>query len=149
MDDPERSSFVEGIGFAPAPALVEGGKLAGSAWNDFFMIPTTTDVDRELAFLIIMEAADLESQTRAANFGIVTRNEVVEAGVGGRYLEASIQTIDQGVGNYVPNPAIGIVRSALSNYLPLVGSGDLTAEEALAQAESDYIAEATAQGFIQ
>ncbi|MEM6431718.1 MAG: extracellular solute-binding protein [Deinococcota bacterium] len=149
MDDPERSNFVDGIGFAPAPAPVAGGKLGGSAWNDFYMIPTTTDVDRELAFLIIMEAADAESQQRAAEVGIVTRASVAEGGFGGRYLEAASTTIIDGVGIYAANPAIPLVRTALGNVLPLVGNGDLTAEEALAQAAEDYTSEATAQGFIE
>jgi ABC-type glycerol-3-phosphate transport system substrate-binding protein len=149
MDDPDRSAFVGGIGFAPAPAPAAGTPLGGSAWNDFYMIPTTTDVERELAFLVIMEAADIESQTRAADFGIVTRQSVAESGVGGRYLEAASQTIANGVGIYEANPAVPLVRTALSSILPLVGNGDLTPEEALAQAEAAYTAEATAQGFIE
>lgn len=148
MDDPDRSAFVDGIGFAPAPAPAAGTALAGSAWNDFYMIPTTTDVERELAFLVIMEAADVESQTRAAEVGIVTRQSVAESGVGGRYLEAASQTIADGVGIYQANPAIALVRTALGSVLPLIGNGDLTPEEALAQAEAAYIAEASAQGFI-
>lgn len=149
MDDPDRSAFVGGIGFAPAPAVTADTLRAGSAWNDFYMIPTTTDVERELAFLVIMEAADLESQTQAAEFGIVTRQAVADAGVGGRYLPAASQTIAEGVGIYDPAPAIALVRTALGNTLPLVGSGDLSPEEALAQAEQAYLAEASAQGFIE
>ena len=149
MDDPDRSAFVGGIGFAPAPEVEAGTKRAGSAWNDFYMIPTTTDVERELAFLVIMEAADRESQTRAADFGIVPRQAVAESGIGGRYLAAASQTIAEGVGIYAANPAISLVRTALSSSLPLVGSGDLTPEEALAEAEAAYISEANAQGFIE
>ncbi|MBC7121456.1 MAG: extracellular solute-binding protein [Candidatus Methanosuratus sp.] len=149
MDDPEKSDFVGTIGFAPAAAPKPGGKLGASAWNDFYCIPASVTVDPDLIFRIIMEASDLESQMRAAEFGIVTRMTVAKEGVGGRYLSAALETIEKGVGAYPPSPALPLVRSALGNYLPLVGSGELTPEEALQKAADDYVKEATIQGFIK
>jgi sorbitol/mannitol transport system substrate-binding protein len=149
MDDPDKSDFVGVIQFAPAPRPNPDGPRGGSSWNDYYMIPATTDVDPELAFQVIMEAVDLESQTQAAEFGIVTRNKVAEAGVGGRYLPAAMQTIAEGVGIYEPNPAIALVRSALGNNLPLVGTGEMTPEEALNKAAEDYLSEARDQGFVK
>lgn len=149
MDDPEKSEFVGGIEFAPAPRPNPDGPLGGSAWNDFYMIPATTDVDPDLIFQLIMQAADLESQTEAAALGIVTRNAVAAAGIGGRYLPAAGETIANGVGIYKNNPAVGLARTALGNHLPLVGTGEATPEEALNAAAEEYIAEATAQGFIK
>ncbi len=149
MDDPERSDFVGQIEFAPAAAPNPDGPVGGSTWNDFYTIPTTTDVDPDLLFRLIMEAVDEESQQRGAEFGIVTRASVAEAGFGGRYMPAALETISAGVGSYQRDPALPLVRTTLANWLPLVGTGELTAEEALQQAEEEYLNEATAQGFLE
>jgi len=149
MDDPEKSDFVGQIEFAPAAAAMPGGPLAGSAWNDFYSIPATTDVDPETIFKVILEVTDLESQSEAAEYGIVTRGAVAKAGRGGRYLSASLDTIARGVGAYPPMAAISLVRSALGNWLPLVGTGELSPQEALDNAAEEYITEATAQGFLE
>jgi len=149
MDDPEQSDFVGQIEFAPAAAPNPGGPLGGSAWNDFYAIPATTDVDPDLIFRVIMEVADLESQTEAAEYGMVTRGAVAESGAGGRYLPAANETIVKGVGIYPPNPAVPLARTALGNWLPLVGTGELSPQEALDKAAEEYITEATAQGFLK
>ncbi len=148
MDDPEKSDFIGLIGFAPAAAPNPGGSLGGSTWLDTYTIPATTDVDRDLAFRVIMEATDLRSQTDAAELGIVTRGAVAKAGVGGRYLPAVAETLADGVGGYAANPAISLARAALGNWLPLVGTGEMSPQESLDAAAEEYIAEATAQGFI-
>lgn len=147
MNDPERTDLSELIAYAPAPRAVAGGPRAGSAWNDFYMIPATTTKDPDLIFRIIMETADERSQRDAAEVGMATRLAV--AGYGGPYLAAAGQTIAEGIGIYDKNPAVGIVRAKLGQYLPLVGTGEMTAQEALDAAAADYIVEATAQGYIK
>lgn len=149
MDDPAKSKFVGQIAFAPAPAPNPGGLLGGSAWNDFYSIPAKTDVDPDLVFRIIMEATNEASQMQAAQVGIVTRASVAATGAGGRYLSAALTTIDKGVGIYPPNPAVPLVQKALSDALPLVGTGELTPQKALDQAAAAYTKEATAQGFLK
>jgi ABC-type glycerol-3-phosphate transport system substrate-binding protein len=149
MDNPEKSQFVGKIGFAPAPRAVAGGPHGGPAAADFYAIPTKTDVDPELIFRIIMEAADLESQMEAAKLGLVTRDAVAEAGAGGRYLQASLETIANGASNYGPNPAGALARTAIENTLPKVATGEMTAQEALDAAAELYITEATKQGYIK
>jgi ABC-type glycerol-3-phosphate transport system substrate-binding protein len=147
MSDPERTDLVDVIAYAPAPRVVDGGPRAGSAWNDYYMIPATTKNDPDLIFRVIMEAADESSQREAAEVGMATRLSVAE--FGGPYLPAANQTIVEGVGIYDKNLAIGIVRAKLGEFLPLVGTGDMTAQEALDAAAEAYIEEATAQGFIK
>jgi len=147
MSDPERTDLMDVIGYAPAPRVEEGSLRAGSAWNDFYGIPTTVTNDPDLIFQIIMEAADEESQQRAAAVGQTTRLAVSE--FGGPYLEAANTTISEGIGSYDKHPAIGIVRAKLGEFLPLVGTGDLTAQEALDAAAESYLEEATAQGYIE
>ncbi len=146
MTDPERTDLGDVIAYAPAPRAMADGPRAGSAWNDFYMIPANTTNDPDLIFRIIMEAADQESQQRAAQVGMTTRESVAE--FGGPYLPAATQTIAEGIGIYDKDPAVGIVRAKLGEFLPLVGTGEMTAQEALDAAAEAYIEEATAQGYI-
>lgn len=146
MSDPERTDLGDAIAYAPAPRAVEGGPRAGSAWNDYYMIPATTTNDPDLIFRIIMEAVDERSQRDAAEIGMATRVSVGE--FGGPYLPAANQTIAEGIGNYQINPAVNIAITRLEEFLPLVGTGEMTAQEALDAAAEAYIEEATAQGFI-
>ena len=73
MSDPDRTDLVDVIAYAPAPRAVDDGPRAGSAWNDYYMIPATTTNDPDLIFQIIMEAADETSQQEAAEVGMATR----------------------------------------------------------------------------
>ncbi len=147
MTDPERTDLMDVIAYAPAPRAVEGGPRAGSAWGDFYSIPTTTTNDPDLIFRVIMEAVDEESQQGAAQVGMATRLSAAE--FGGPYLPAANQTIQEGIGIYDKNPAVGIVVAKLSEFLPLVSTGEMTAQEALDAAAEAYIEEATAQGYIE
>jgi ABC-type glycerol-3-phosphate transport system substrate-binding protein len=146
MSDPERTDLVDVIAYAPAPRVTEDSPRAGSAWNDYYGIPTTTTNDPDLIFRTIMEAADEESQQRAAAVGSTTRLSAAE--FGGPYLPAVGVTIDEGIGIYDKHPAIGIVRARLGEFLPLVGTGDMTPQEALDAAAESYLEEAIAQGYI-
>lgn len=147
MFDPEQSDFADVIKFAPAPAAVEGGPLVGSAWHDFYTIPATTSNDTDLLFRIMMESLDYESQVGAATQGIVTRMAVASQG-GLPNLPAASETIANGIGIYDPNPAVGLAQAALWNWLPFVGTGEMTPQEALDAAAEEYTAEATAQGYL-
>ena len=147
MTKPERTSLGDVIAYAPAPRAVADGPRAGSAWNDFYMIPANTTNDPDLIFRVIMEAVDERSQREAAEVGMVTRQSVAE--YGGPYLGAANQTIVEGIGIYDKVRAIGIVRAKLSQFLPLVGTGEMTAQAALDAAAAAYVEEARAQGYIK
>ncbi len=146
MTDPERTDLGDIIQYAPAPRAMDGGLRAGSAWNDFYMIPAGSTVDPDLTFRVIMEAADARSQRDAAEVGMATRASAAE--FGGPYQPAAVQTIDEGIGIYQNNPAVAIARSSLEQFLPLVGSGEMTAQEALDAAAEAYMEEAAAQDYI-
>ncbi len=146
MSDPERTDLTDVIAFAPAPRATADGPRAGSAWNDFYMIPATTTNDPDLIFRVIMEAADERSQRDAAEIGMTTRLSVAE--YGGAYLPAAGQTIAEGIGIYSKNPANGLAVAKLGEFLPLVGTGEMTSEEALNAAAEAYTQEATDQGYI-
>ncbi len=147
MSDPERTDLIDVIAYAPAPRVEADGPRAGSAWNDFYMIPATTTNDPDLIFRIIMEAADEGSQQDAAKVGMATRLSAAE--FGGPYLSVANQTLQEGIGSYGKHPAVGIVRAKLGEFLPLVGTGEMTAQEALDAAAEAYTEEATAQGYIE
>jgi multiple sugar transport system substrate-binding protein len=149
MDNPDKSKLVGKIGFAPAPRAVAGGPHAGPAAADFYVIPAKTDVDPDLIFRVIMEAADLESQMEAAKLGLVTRSAVAKNGGGGRYLQAAQETIANGASNYGTNPALPLARTAIENTLPKVATGEMTPQQALDAAAALYVAEAKKQGFIK
>jgi len=68
---------------------------------------------------------------------------------GGPYLTAANQTIAEGIGIYDKDQAVGIVRAKLGEFLPLVGTGEMTPQEALDAAAEAYTEEAKAQGFIE
>jgi len=149
MSDPERTleELLDKIAYAPAPRVEADGPRAGSAWNDFYMIPATATNDPDVIFRIIMEAADERSQRDAAEIGMTTRLAVNE--YGGPYLTAANQTIAEGIGIYDKDQAVGIVRAKLGEFLPLVGTGEMTPQEALDAAAEAYTEEAKAQGFIE
>jgi len=148
MDNPEKSEYVGKIDFAPAPRVVPGGPHAGPAAVTFYSIPAKTKVDPDLIFRIIMEATDFQSQLGAAALGIPVRSSVVDKAEA-RYLPAAMETIANGAGNYGTNPAVAIAEVAIANWLPKVGSGELTPQEALDAAAEEYIEEATAQGYLK
>ena len=145
MWDPEQSEYSDVIEFAPAAAPLAGGALGGTAWGNYYFIPATTQNDPDLVFQIIMEAADLESQTRGAEFGVMSRSSITQ---GVPNMAAVNTTIAEGVGAYEINPAVPLVQAALWAELPFAFGGSKTAQEALEAAAAAYIAEAVAQGYL-
>lgn len=146
MDDPEFSSVVGSIEFAPALfPTADTPKRGGMPWADYLAMPAGSSVDHDLVFQILMQAADLESQTGAVEYGLVSRGAVDEFAP--RYSAASLQTIAEG-GFGVNNPAVGLVNAAVEQYIPMVATGEMTSQEALDAAAALYIEEATAQGYI-
>jgi multiple sugar transport system substrate-binding protein len=148
MNDPEYSDFVDELKFAPSPAGYPGGKVAASAWNDFYCIPKNIDGDRELIFQVMMEALDLESQMEAVEYGIPTRMKSMESDMVGAYMPAAMEGIASGAGAYPLTPATPLVRTALQEYLPTIMNGTMTAQEVLDKAAASYTAEAKANGYL-
>ncbi|MDQ3250380.1 MAG: hypothetical protein M3Q45_14370, partial [Chloroflexota bacterium] len=111
----------------------------------------TTAADPDLAFQLIMEATRLDVQQRLAGEGLilVARQEALKTEGAFRSSQAALTSINDGIGPSPNSAAQPLAAAALGNYLPLVGTGELTPAEALAQAEADYIKEATAQGYIK
>ena len=148
MDDPDFSDLVGQIEFAPAPRAYEGGPYAAHGGTGAGLsIPAFSDVDPEIAFLVIMEALDLGSQAEAAKVGVVSRTAVA-AVADARYLPAVDATIVGGVKDSSAPVVSAVLNSILGQWLPLIMSGEWTAQELLDATAEAYIEEATAQGFM-
>jgi len=135
----------ENIGYAPAAAPVPGGPLGGSAWNDYYGITASTQHDPELVFKVIMEGLDLESMQAGASTGAVTRGKVEAVVANG---EAISETVANGIGYYPTVSAFPLAQEALYRWLPFIGTGELSPQEALDAAADDYITAATEAGLL-
>ncbi|MDE0238293.1 MAG: extracellular solute-binding protein [bacterium] len=146
MDDPEASTVVGEIQFAPA--LTPGtGTVAAPAYIDGWMIPAGTPEENvEKIFLAILAATDMESQETAAEFGLVTRTGVSNPN-GPRNAAAAEASLVNGRGVDLTHPAAGIARAKLGEALVSILDGT-PIEEALAAAEEAYLAEAEEQGVL-
>ncbi len=145
MDDPDASTVVGEIEFAPA--LDSGtGTLAAPAFIDGYAIPMGVSVDPEKIFLAILAATDRESQEAAAAFGGVTRAGVSNPD-GPRNGDAAQASFINGKGADVSHPAIGIATSAVGDALLQLLDG-AAVEDVLAEAEERYLTEAREQGLI-
>jgi ABC-type glycerol-3-phosphate transport system substrate-binding protein len=149
LTDQEESDYWDKIAFAPPPAVEAGGKLTGSAWGDYFAIPTSYKGDRDLVFQLIMEALRPEHQAVAGKLGMVTRTSVLTSGDALAFASTALETVEKGVGPVPRNIAYPTLDAALGNWLPLVGTGELTPAEALQKAEEEYVAKAKQMGYLK
>ena len=147
MNDPAQSDFADEIAHAPSPRPNPAGPRGGSSWNDFYMIPATTDVDKDLIFRAIMEVVDLESQIKATEYGLPTRTKALES-ADSPYMKAAAGSLAEGVGAYKVSPAVPLVRQALGEFLPLAMTGESPAS-VLKKAEAAYIEQAKANGLLK
>ena len=146
MDDPEASTVVGDIAYAPALGSTPGGVRGAPAYIDGYAIPMNTEVDPEVIFLAILAATDLESMNAAAEFGLVTRADATNPNAL-RNAPAAATSLVEGRGADSPHPAAGIARSKIGEALLTILDG-VSPEDALAAAQAAYIAEATEQGLL-
>lgn len=145
MDDPEASTVVGEIQYAPA--LSSGGDiLAAPAYIDGWGIPVGVEGDVEAIFLAMLAATDQESMDTAAEFGLVTRAGTSHPD-GPRDAAAAEASLVNGRGADLTHPAAGIARAKLGEALVTILDGT-PVEEALAAAEAAYLAEAGEQGLL-
>lgn len=147
MDNPEKSKFVGGINFSPAPRFTPGGIYGAFGGGASLAIMNGSKVDKELLFQIIMEATDYDSQVEAAKLGVASRQEISKVAKA-RYYEAAMTTIAGGVPSAF-NPANGLASTALGNWLPKATTGEFTIQEILDKAAAEYIEQAKAAGYIK
>lgn len=146
MDDENVSLEVGNIEFAPA--LSTGGNtLAAPAYIDGWGIPADTEADTEALFLLMMAAADAESQTAAAEFNTVTRSGVSNPD-GPRNTDAVATSYVDGRGADLTHPAAGLARTILGEALQKIATEGADPATVLAEAEEQYRTEAADQGLL-
>ena len=144
-----KSDYWDKIAFAVPPAVEAGGKLTGSAWGDYFAIPTSYKGDRDLAFQILMEALRPDHQAVAGKLGMATRTSVLTSADALNFAGTALKTIEKGVGPVPRNIAYPTLDAALGNFLPLVGTGELTPAQALQKAQDEYMVKAKQSGYVK
>ncbi len=146
MDDQNVASEFGNIEFAPALST-GGATLAAPAYIDGWGISADTSADTEALFLAIMAAADRESQEAAAEFSTVTRTGVVNP-AGPRNGDAVAASYQNGRGADFTHPAAGLARTVLGDALIKISAEGADPATVLAEAEADYLAEASDQGLL-
>jgi len=147
MDDAENSLVVGGIEFAPALYTEVGSLRNGVAYTDLYSIPKGGSVDPETIFLVIMAAADLESQNSVAALASVSRSSASNPD-GPRNSTVLVVSVGEGVGAQSKSVARPIASGAIGDALLEVLQNDADPATALAEAEARYIEEATAAGLL-
>lgn len=150
MDDPEASTVIGDIYFAPALTADDGTIRASSSYIDGWAIPAGTPAENvEALFLLMAAATDTESQNAAAEFNAVTR--VGSAASDGALLradEAFVLTATEGRGKDLTHPGASIMDAKLAEAMDAIINQGTDIDAALQTAQDAYVEEATAQGIL-
>lgn len=145
MDNPEESTVVDKIGFAPAPAIAEGGAPASTFWWDGYVIPKNLDGDPDLTFQVLMHA--MRAETVQANNDVTLW--IRSAYEPGKYTSAITETVVGGAPPYPMNPQASLAHGALGENIADFIVGKESAAESLADATKAYRAAAREQGLLK
>lgn len=144
MDNPDESTVVGKIGYAPAPAFADGGVPSSTFWWDGYVIPKNLDGDPDLTFQVIMHALSAETVEEHNDTTLWIRSNYEPTG----YTGAITDTVMAGTPPYPMNPQASLAHSALGENIADFIAGRETAEEALADAAADYRAAARDAGLL-
>ena len=145
MDNPDESTVVGKIGFAPAPAMVADGAPASTFWWDGFVIPKNLDGDPDLTFQVLMHAISEKTVTENNDTTLWIRSVYQPT----EYTGAITETVMQGAPPYPMNPQSALAHSALGDNISDFIVGKESAEESLADAANAYRKAAKDQGLLK
>ena len=145
MDDEEESTVVGKIGFAPAPAMQEGGTPSSTFWWDGYVIPKNLDGDPDLTFQVIMHALGEQTVTENNDTTLWIRSVYQPTD----YTNAITETVVQGAPPYPMNPQASLAHSALGDNISDFIVGKESAEESLKDAADAYRRAAKDQGLLK
>ena len=145
MDDEEESTVVGKIGFAPAPAMKEGGIPSSTFWWDGYVIPKNLDGDPDLTFQVIMHALSEQTVTEHNDTTLWIRSVYQPTD----YTGAITETVVQGAPPYPMNPQASLAHSALGDNIADFIVGKESAEQSLADAADAYRKAAKDQGLLK
>ncbi|MEL7081637.1 MAG: extracellular solute-binding protein [Pseudomonadota bacterium] len=145
MDNPDESTVVDKIGFAPAPAMTDGGTPASTFWWDGYVIPKNLDGDPDLTFQVLMHA--MRPETVQANNDVTLW--IRSAYEPGKYTSAITDTVVGGAPPYPMNPQASLAHGALGENIADFIVGKESAAESLADATAAYRKAAREQGLLK
>jgi multiple sugar transport system substrate-binding protein len=145
MDDEGESTQVGNIGFAPAPAMDEGGIPAALFWWDGYIIPRNLDGDPDVTFQTIMHAvsADTVAQNNDTTLWIRSNYQPTE------YTQAITDTVMAGALPYPMAPQAALAHAAIGDNIDDYLVGRESAQQSLDDAAAAYRAAAAAEGLLQ
>ena len=144
MDNPDESTVIGKMGFAPAPAMMAGGPPASTFWWDGYVIPRNLDGDPDLTFQVIMHGLAEDTVANNNDTTLWIRSNYVPT----QYTNAITETVLGGAPPYPMNPQASLAHSALGENIADFVVGKESAELSLADAAAAYRAAAIEQGFL-
>lgn len=152
MEDPDISSVVGNIEYAPAVSGEVGGTPASQLAQDSFVIPKNAKADPEVIIKVILEAISEDNMTEASNLALPVRESVInnpEVAKESKQLSAANETVEAGAEPLPDNSFMNIVVEKMGYYLGEALLNKLSPEEALDKAEEEIVAELKSQGHIE
>ena len=147
MNDEAESQVVGLVGSAAAPLAMEGGAPATTLWWDGIVIANNiSDEEAEAAFCVAMEGMDQE-MVQANNddaIWLISGYQPTDMAQGA----IATATAQPAPASYPSTSQMGLMHTALGNQLPAFFNGEISAEEALAAVEEDYLTAAREAGLI-
>ncbi len=144
MDKEGESSVIGKIGFAPAPAMMEGGPPATTFWWDGYVIPKNLDGDPDTAFKVIMHATRPEVVEQNNDVTLWIRSNYQPT----NYTKAITESIMANAPPYPMNPQSALAHGAIGNNIGDFLAGRESAEQSLADAAADYRSAAIDAGLL-
>jgi multiple sugar transport system substrate-binding protein len=145
MDDANVSKVANQIEFAPAPAMMAGGKPSNAIWWDAFVMPKQMDGDREAAFLVMMEAVSEDTMKSGMGTAVWLRSSYTP----GRHAAGVHASVNANATMWPDQPFFSLAHAALGKAAADVLSGAKPAAQAMADAEREYIQTAKERGFLK
>lgn len=148
MDNEAESTVVGKVNTAAAPLPAEGAAPVATLWWDGIVLAKNiSDEEADAAFRVAMEGLDRE-MVEANNDDAIW---IVEGYQPGRLAEGAIATAthDPAPVSYPSTTEMGLVHTAIGNQIPGFFTGEKSAEQALADAEEEYLTAAREAGLIQ
>ena len=144
MDNPDESTVIGKIGYAPAPATRPGGLPASTFWWDGYVIPKNLDGDPDTTFQVLMHALSADTVAKNNDTTLWIRSNYQPT----KYTGAITETVIAGAPPYPMNPQSSLAHSALGENISDFIAGKESAEKSLADAAKAYRAAAREQGFL-
>jgi ABC-type glycerol-3-phosphate transport system substrate-binding protein len=151
VEDESVSQFPDKFAYAAPPSSIEGGTPYTNWTQDMLVIPKETSVDKELIFEVMAKSLTKEKQKAFAAHAIVSRSSIAEdEEIVEKYPNYAVvnQTIKNGAKSYPIKPYFGEERLIVGKYVSKALAGQMTAEEALEQAEKEVVEDMKEKGYL-